>query len=153
AASAADMPFAHPLDPLTKQEILQTVEVMRTAGKVNRESRFSLITLHEPPKQEVLSYKEGTPFRRESFAVIYERGRNQTFESIVDLRKNVLISWKQIVGVQPSFLLEDADILQRTVRADPRFAEAMRRRGIVDLENVGIGDWPGGYYGDTAERD
>jgi primary-amine oxidase len=153
ATLAAEVPLAHPLDPLTKQEILETVEVMRKAGKVNRESRFSLITLHEPPKQDVLSYKEGTLFRRESFAVVYERARNQTFEAIVDLRKNILISWKQIPGVQPSFLLEDADILQRAVRADPRFAEAMHRRGIVDLENVGIGDWPGGYYGDAEERD
>ena len=29
----------------------------------------------------------------------------------------------------------------------------MHRRGITDLENVGIGDWPGGYYGDPKERD
>jgi primary-amine oxidase len=144
---------AHPLDPLTKEEILKTVEILRAAGKANRDSRFSLITLHEPPKNEVLQYKEGPDFRRESFVVVYERRQNQTFEAIVDLRRNTIISWKQIVGVQPSFLLEDAEILQRAVRADPRFAQAMHRRGITDLENVGIGDWPGGYYGDPKERD
>jgi primary-amine oxidase len=145
--------FAHPLDPLSKEEILRTVEILRTAGKADRNSRFSLITLREPPKDEVLQYKEGSPFRRESFVVVYERSRNQTFEAVVDLVRNALISWKQIPGVQPSFLLEDAEILQRAVRADPRFAQAMHRRGITDLENVGIGDWPGGYYGDPDERD
>jgi primary-amine oxidase len=150
---AADAPFTHPLDPLTKQEIVQTVEVLRHAGKANRESRFSLITLREPPKSEVINYKDGNPFRREAFVVVYERGRNATFEAVVDLRQNAVNSWKQIEGVQPSFLLEDAEILQRAVRADPRFAAAMRRRGITDLENVGIGDWPGGYYGDPEERE
>ena len=150
---AANASYAHPLDPLTKEEILQTFEVLRTAGKTTRDSRFSLVTLQEPPKLDVLAYKEGVPFQRSSFVVVYERTRNETFEAIVDLRSNRLTSWKQITGVQPSFLLEDAEILQRAVRADPRFAEAMRRRGITDLENVGIGDWPGGYFGERQGQD
>ena len=66
-------------------------------------------------------------------------------------RKRTLLSWKTIPGVQPSFLLEDAEILQHAVRIDPKFPEIMRRRGITDLSHVGIGDWPGGYYGDPKE--
>jgi len=151
--SGADVRYSHPLDPLTKEEILQTFEVLRSAGKTTRDSRFSLVTLQEPPKQDVVAYQPGSPFERSSFVVVYERTRNETFEAVVNLRSNHLGSWKQIAGVQPSFLLEDAEILQRAVRADPRFAEAMHRRGITDLENVGIGDWPGGYFGEQQGQD
>ena len=38
------------------------------------------------------------------------------------------------------------------MRIDPRFPDIMRRRGITDLSHVGIGDWPGGYYGDPADK-
>jgi primary-amine oxidase len=141
----------HPLDSLSKKEILETVEILRDAGKTSDTSRYSLITLHEPSKAEMLRFQPGTPFARESFAVVYERATNQTSEALIDLKKRTLVSWKTIPGVQPSFLLEDADILQHAVRIDPRFPEIMRRRGITDLARVGIGDWPGGYYGDPAD--
>ena len=144
---------SHPLDPLSSQEILETVDVLRSAGKTTSESRYSLIKLQEPPKNEVLEFRPGAPFDRQSFAVIYERAANKTFEGVVDLTKRTLLSWKNIPGVQPSFLEEDAVILQRAVRADPRFPEIMRRRGVTDLSRVGVGDWPGGYFGDPAERD
>lgn len=138
----------HPLDPLTKDEILETVEVLRAAEKADSETAYSLIALHEPPKAEVLGWQPGQAFRRESFAVLYQRAKNRTSEAVVDLRRHELVSWKNVPGVQPSFLLEDAEIVDRAIRADPRFAEAMRTRGITDLAKVGIGDWPGGYFGD-----
>lgn len=148
---AADTNVAHPLDPLTKDEILQTAEVLRAAGKMTAKSRFSLIALQEPPKEEVIAYRQGSAFRRESFAVLYERENNATFEAVVDLRHSAIVSWKQIPGVQPSVLNEDIEILERAIRADPRFAHAMNRRGINDLDRVGIGDWAGGYFGNTAK--
>jgi primary-amine oxidase len=151
AETLGDTPAVHPLDSLSKKEILETVEILRTAGKTSDTSRYSLITLHEPPKDEVLQFHSGTSFGRQSFAVVYERATNQTSEAIVDLQKRALLSWKQVPGVQPSFLVEDAEILQAAVRADPRFPELVRKRGITDLARVGIGDWPGGYYGDPAE--
>lgn len=148
---ASDAGLAHPLDPLTDGEILKTAEVLRAAGKMTPKARFSLIALREPPKAEVLAFQPGAAYRRESFAVVYEREHNQTFEAVVDLRRDAVLSWKQIPGVQPSVLDEDIEMLERAVRADPRFVRAMHRRGIDDLERVGIGDWAGGYFGNTQE--
>jgi primary-amine oxidase len=142
----------YPLDSLSKQEILETVDVLRTAGKTREDSRYSLIRLQEPPKEDVLGFTLGSPLHRQSFVVVYERAANQTFEAVIDLAKRSLISWKNIPGVQPSFLEEDAEILQKAVRADPRFAEIMQRHGVTDLASVEIGDWPGGYYGDPTDN-
>src|SRR3954447_25563978 len=86
----------HPLDPLSKDEILKTAEVLRAAGKANEKSRFSLIALREPPKREVLTYRGGREFRRESFAIVYEREQNRTFEAVVDLRAGSVVSWRHV---------------------------------------------------------
>ena len=140
-----------PLAPLAKDEILATVQILKQAARVGNDSRFSLITLREPPKQEVLDPRPGSGPDREAFVVVYERNRNQTFEAIVDLSSRRVSSWKEIHGVQPSFLTEDAKIVEDAVRADPRWQEAMRKRGISDLSKVRIDDWAGGYFGDPKE--
>ena len=140
-----------PLAPLAKDEILAAVQILKHAARVGDDSRFSLITLREPPKQEVLDPRPGSRPHREAFVVVYERNSNQTFEAIVDLSSRRVSSWKEIHGVQPSFLTEDAKIVEDAVRADPRWQEAMRKRGISDLSKVRIDDWAGGYFGDPKE--
>ncbi len=143
---------AHPLDPLSKEEITTAVEVLKAAGKVSESSRFPIIVLHEPPKAEVLSYKPGDPMRREAFVVVYERASNQTFEAIVDLKARQLLSWKEIAGVQPAFMIEDVLLTQSIVRADPLWQEAMKKRGITDFQKVQIEPWPAGYFGFPDEE-
>lgn len=145
-AFAADDPLA----PLTKDEILSTVQILKDADKASDNTSFSFISLHEPPKREVLSPRPGSS-AREAFVVLYERNSNQTFEAIVDLTAKKVSSCKEIHGVQPSYLTEDTKIVEDAVRADPRWQEAMRKRGITDLSKVRIDDWAGGYFGDPKE--
>jgi Cu2+-containing amine oxidase len=55
--SSAQMGSAmHPLDSLSKDEIVATVEPLKTQGKVNENTRFPLIDLKEPTKDDVASY-------------------------------------------------------------------------------------------------
>src|SRR5262249_60846326 len=49
-----------PLAPLAKDEILTVVQILKEAGKVTTDSRFSLITLFEPSKREVLDTRLGS---------------------------------------------------------------------------------------------
>ncbi len=140
-----------PLAPLTREEILATVRILKDAGKVSNRSSFSLISLHEPAKEEVLNPRPGSLPEREAFVVAYERNSNQTFEAIVELTTGKIKSWKEIPGVQPSYLTEDTRIVEDAVRADQRWQLAMRKRGIRDLSKVRIDDWAGGYFGDPKE--
>jgi primary-amine oxidase len=57
--SAADA--AHPLDPLSKEEIAAAVEILKAGGKVTDASRLPMIALHEPPKDEVLNIGRAAP--------------------------------------------------------------------------------------------
>ena len=139
------------LAPLTKDEILATVQILKESGKASDNSSFSLISLHEPPKEDVLNPRPESPPDREAFVVVYERASNQTFEATVDLSARKVKSWKEVRGVQPSYLVEDTKIVEDAVRADPRWQEAMRKRGITDLSKVRIDDWAGAYFGDPKE--
>jgi len=148
AAAAAGA--SHPLDPLSREEITAAAKVLQAAGKVSESSRFPILVLREPPKQEVL---RGTSTTREAFVEVLEAGRNQTFQAVVDLRGNRLLSWKPVAGAQPAFTMEEvAKIVPQIVRADPGWQEAMRKRGIHDFENVQIDPWSAGYYGQRGEE-
>jgi len=72
----------HPLDPLTFQEYWTILDVLRNAGHLNEETRFSLVNLHEPPKDQVWAWSLGKDFPRRAFALV--RQGADTFETVVD---------------------------------------------------------------------
>ncbi len=152
-ADAADARIAsHPLDSLSKDELSATTAVLKDAGKVSDATRFVLIHLHEPPKDKVLAYRPGQTLPRQAFAVLYDWDSNTTHEALVDVAAKKLLSWKDVPKVQPGILPGDdhkktADIL----RADPRWHEAMSKRGIKEIDKVVIYGWPIGAYATESD--
>src|SRR5262249_47189021 len=57
-----------------------------------------------------------------------------------------IASWQQVPGVQPPLMEEDLALLDRIVRADPRWRDTMRKRDITDLDHVLIDPWPAGDH-------
>lgn len=139
--------FAHPLDPLSKDEIAVVVATLKAENKTNESSRFFTLVLHEPPKAEVLSFKPGAVFRREAFVVVFERAANRTHEAIVDINARKVVSWKEIKNVQPSFVAEDFMLAQITLNNDPNWQAALSKRGIKDYKNVQVDGWSAGWFG------
>ena len=139
----------HPLDPLNESEIAGAVKILQAAPNFPKVALFSTVQLNEPPKAEVLSFKNGTRnFRREAFAIILDREKNKTFEATVDLRTNKLLAWKEIGGVHPLVFAEEFEVLPDIVKADKRWQEAMRKRGITDFEKVSVDGWATGQVPD-----
>src|SRR6185437_8195116 len=139
--------LAHPLDPLSKEEMATATTVLKDAGKVSDSVRFVLIHLHEPPKKDVLALRPEKVIPRQAFAVLYDWTSNTTSEAVVDLSGKKLLSWKNIPGAQPAVLPDDDH--HRTdaiVRADAGWREAMKKRGIKDLDKVVILGYPIGAY-------
>jgi primary-amine oxidase len=142
----------HPLDPLRAREVAQALDILRKSGKVTPTTMFPYLLLKEPPKQEVLAWKEGEPFRREAFVEMYDRKANTTAEAIIDLRAGKISDYKDIPGVQPSVMLSEFDAVPPIVKADPRFAEAMHRRGITNLDDIAIDIWAYGTPDDDLSK-
>jgi primary-amine oxidase len=137
----------HPLSPLTADEIRAAANLLRGSNRFPAGAGFSLIALDEPAKGLVLTK---AAVSRRAFAVIYDRKANQTWEAIANLSTSAIDSWKLIPGAQPAINSDDSDLADEIVRADPRWAQAMRQRGIRDAENVLTMAWSAGYYGQTG---
>ena len=138
-------PFAsakpHPLDPLSTAEINLALELLKKSDLVTPDTLFPYLMLNEPPKKEVLAFHEGEKFRREAFAELFDRKNSKLLEVVIDLRTQKIKSKKIIAGAQPSVMLSEFDAAPPIVKADPRFKEAMNRRGIKNLDDVQVDIW------------
>src|SRR5580658_3037468 len=140
----------HPMDGLTASEIWTAYEVLQGSHKVDADTRFPMVQLHEPPKEEVLAWKPGQPMRREAFLVVKQGP--QTFEAVVDVTGKKLVSWTEIKGVQPKLLDEEENGIDGAVKENAEIQAALKRRGINDLTTVFCYAGPAGYFGTQPEE-
>ena len=124
----ANTPIPHPLDPLTADEYGQTIALLRAAGHLNDASRFSSLDLHEPAKASVLAWRPGQDFDRSAFAIVKQG--SQTFEAVVDLSNESVVSWTEIEGVQPSLLIEELLGVGETLAGNEEHVAALAVRGF-----------------------
>ena len=140
----------HPLDPLSYQEVWRVLELVRSAGHMDRETRFSQLTLHEPPKQAVLAWHPGAAMPRKAYAVV--RQGKDAFEAIVDLAADRVSSWSPLNGVQPNWSRDDFEALVDKVLEHPDFLTGLEARGISDTTFLDCSTGPPGYFGTEEER-
>jgi primary-amine oxidase len=142
----------HPLDPLTASEITSVVNILRARTEmVPANAFFPQIALNEPPKAEVRGFKPGTSFRREAAVVVFDRAANRTFEAIVDLRTKALVTMTPMQDAQPAIMFEEFDKVPPLVRAHPEFVEAMKKRGITNVNDVQVDPWAPGLLDPKTE--
>ena len=140
----------HPLDGLTAPEHWTIHDVLQAAGKIDDKTRFPMIQLKEPPKEEVLTWKPGQPVSREAFVVVKQQA--QTFEAVVDLNGKKLVSWKEMKGAQPMETDEELSDMSTTVKQDPEMQAALKKRGVTDLTTVFCLGYGTGYFGTKEEE-
>jgi primary-amine oxidase len=135
----------HPLEPLTAEEISAATEVLRSARGLGPTARFVFVELHEPPKEAVLRWSpDDRPLPREAHVVLYERGDRVTYDAIVSITDGTMLSWSAVPGVQAPIMDEEFTACEQIVQADPRWQEAMRRRGVTDFSLTMIDPWASG---------
>ena len=130
ALSTATHAQTHPLDALSADEIIKTVQILKDNHTITGHDYFNFINLKEPPKTEVLAYKSGAPFRREAFVSFYDYAKPGMIEAVVDLNNSKVISIKNIPNAIGMGLLTDDSIGDAIVRKDPRWIAALQKRGI-----------------------
>ncbi len=137
----------HPLDPLTADEISQAVAIVRKARAVGDDVLFVRVFLHEPPKEIVLGVEQNEPLDRQAFVLLRDRRARATVEAVVSLGRGVVVSWRDVSGVQPPITFEEFFACERLVRANPAWLDAVRKRGVTDPELAIVDPWSAGYYG------
>src|SRR5260221_8012348 len=124
----------HPLDALKTQEYWAVYDVLRDSGKIDADTVTHSVLLHEPAKDKVLAWKPGDPIFREAEVILLRKG--VTIEALVDIAGRKLESWKERKDVQAPVNAGEFHALDEVINKDPRVIEALKKRGITDLNPV-----------------
>lgn len=151
--------IAHPLDPLTEAEIAQASATLMRDKRLGPNTRFALVSLDEPSKSVVLSWKSGQPIPRVARLTVFDCGTGDTHIGRVDLVADKVVGWvehpcrKHPYG-QPPVIIEEFFKAADIVKSDAGWLKAMRRRGLsdADIALVQIDPFSAGYFGREVEK-
>jgi primary-amine oxidase len=144
----------HPLDPLEPVEIERAVAALRRHERFTSGVRFVSIGPNEPAKEVVRTWRPGKPFPREAFAILLDRESGRGYEAIVDLLNGRVRRFEALPeGVQPPIMIDEFGECEEAVRKSPLFREAMKKRGVENLDLVMIDAWSAGHYGNEPPED
>ncbi len=138
---------AHPLDPLSPAEIERAWDILRAARALGARPRAIFIMLHEPAKHVVLEHLAGQPVERAALVVLIDGDSGKTWEAVVSLSRGAVLSCEHVPDVQPAIVLDEFAECEAAVRADPRWQEALRKRGVTDFELAMVDSWSAGNFG------
>ena len=154
AAGAASADGArHLLDPLTAAEIRQAAGILAGDGRVSPAIRFVSVSLHEPAKAEVASFRPGQGLDREAFIVALDPREHMTYEAVVSLTAGAVLSWQPVPGARAPVTVGEFAECERLVRADSRFREGLRKRGIHSPDQVLVEAWGIGTFTREVDAD
>ncbi|MEP6814934.1 MAG: primary-amine oxidase [Marmoricola sp.] len=143
----------HPLDRLTDQEIHATRETLESAGIATERARFVYLGLEEPHKDVVLAYRPGDPVGRQVRCFLLETDTGIGHDVSVDIVARHVVHHDVLDASssgQMPVLDEEFDIIEGILLADPRWVDAMTKRGLdpVDVRAVPLS---AGVFGDEDE--
>jgi len=151
-ATVETQAVTHPLEPLSQHEIAEAVAILRARRPIAKTARFVSVTLNEPAKDVVLSFKGDTKLVREAFVIMLNNEDGKTYEAVVSLSDRNIRSWRHIPGVQPNIMLEEFFETEAAVRKNIEWQAAMRKRGLTDFSLAMVEPWSAGHHGIADEK-
>ncbi len=130
--------MAHPLDPLSPDEIRAAVAVLRRERGLTDRWRFATIELREPHKAAL---RGDPPPPREAVALLWNRDDGQAYKAVVSLTDDRVASWEHRPGEQPNMTIDEFREVNATLRDDPRIVAALAKRGVTDIDTVLLDVW------------
>ncbi|KAI7859415.1 copper amine oxidase [Circinella umbellata] len=147
AATISKRPYAHPLDQLTGDEVVQVSQIVRGV-KAGMNFVFNTITLKEPPKSAMMSFlgwdtskPRVTQIEREAFVIILEKESMNVYEAVVSLDSETIKSWKYVPDVQPILTMDEMFEVEELVLKDEGVQAECRELGIKDMSQVFSDPW------------
>ena len=133
---------AHPLDPLTADEIRVAAQVARADSRF-ASAQFASMRLNEPAKADVTAWQPGTTLPRQARLVVLTSA--SVFELVIDLTARRLVSATERKGVEPSVMMSEFEAA-KIVLTHPEFRAALAKRGVTDPEKVFCSPFTAGYF-------
>ncbi len=137
----------HPLAALTRHEITAAVAALRSDGRVGEEALIAYVGLAEPDKEAVRRFLPGDPVDRRVKVVALCGPESEVTEAVVSVPDGAVRRCEVVRPARPALAFEESMRAIDVLKADPRWREAMARRGITDVDQVQIDPWPAGSFG------
>jgi primary-amine oxidase len=125
----------HPLDPLTPGEIAAVRDALADAGILVGTVRVAGQLLVEPAKADVAAWRDGQPIPRRVQSTLVDVADGSARDVVVllpesTIERDVALPTGETPYGQPQYLFEEYAVVDGIVKADARWREAMRARGI-----------------------
>ncbi|WP_168701642.1 primary-amine oxidase [Gordonia paraffinivorans] len=124
---------SHLFDALTADEIRAVSTIVRKAGIGGERPGFGSVFTQEPDKALL---RAGAAVSRQARALVLDRTSAATFDVLVDLDDEAVVSCTQLTDGGAQMLEEELEIIHDLAKQDPRYIEALAKRGITDLTLV-----------------
>ena len=135
----------HPLEQISAEEINNSVKLCRSFDGFDENALFVNISLVEPEKEFVRNYKPGDDCPRNLKIRGIDSNEDGGFVAIVDLQANQVKSLDRVSkNAQITYSMAEVFMTQELTKADERYQEALKKRGITDMSMVQIDPWPAG---------
>ncbi len=144
--SLALLPPAHPLEPLSADEIAEASRLLTSYDALPEGTRFVFVELAEPPKSVVTGWMPGTEWERQAAVLLRSPRQKATYEAVVSLTRQSVVSFRAVEGQAP-MMFEEFMACEELVRRDERWQAAMRLRGVEDVSLAMIDPWASGFTG------
>ena len=143
----------HPLDPLAGEEVRRAARIGLARDRRSSDRRVVDVSLYEPDKDALRRWAPGAHVDRQAWVVLLDRTDGSTIELVISLDEDSIVSERVLNGVQPAMTFGEYDECEALVRADPRFQEALRLRGVTVFDLVTVEAWGLGTHADERFRD
>jgi primary-amine oxidase len=153
-ADAQSPETRHPLDPLRPAEIECAVATVRKDRSLSDTMRFVTVSLKEPPKNVVRAARPGDDAPRQAFLIMLDTATGRGYEAVVDLGSKSVSRFEALPeGTQPPIMLDEFVECEEAVKRSELFREAMKKRGIDNVDLIMVDAWSAGYYGNEPAED
>ena len=148
-ARAAELAeHAHPLDPLSADELERVVEIVQHHPDYRYGMRFGMVSLIEPPPA---ARSADSPSPRSAEVVLIDNTSRGSFRVTVDLASGSVRDWEKIDG-QPAIAPDEFAETELAVKMDGRVLEALRRRGTGRTATSSIATTSCSFRSTIADR-
>ncbi|TJY66256.1 primary-amine oxidase [Arthrobacter sp. CAU 1506] len=120
-------------DALTADEITKVSTLIKQKGIGGERPGFGSVFTHEPDKALLRS---GEKVTRQARALVLDRTSAATFDVIVDLEADTVVSSVQLTDGGAQMLAEEIVLVDEIAKASPEYVAALAKRGITDLTLV-----------------
>lgn len=141
SAVSENTKFLHPLDPLSKVELESLVSGLRQNSVIDQRHLIAMVQVEEPSKSELANFERGIAIDRSARVSVLDRSTGEVIEIIATIA-GLVVSNKIIHGAKAPVLSVESEMAILAAKHDVRVIEALRSRGISDVDTVRMETWP-----------